>query len=333
MKPTPYLLIQAFSPFIPCNKKCKTVLQVFIFPSSVKNQEGETLKMKPLAECAPCILEWTFGRTASFLDENQKVELMNTLLGVLYAEFRADRNVALVAKKTLEAVQSRVLAARAVYDSIKKASNDAAKALLPEARRFIQKGKTPQECFERACHLASTGNVSPIAAPSGALEFSDAENLMAGRGPFPKVMGDVYEAAREKRKVLFLFDNTGEIGFDSLLIEQFKAMGASVTLVLKEAPFFEDATLQDAAYFGLDKLGDRVLSVKTLFIPGESDSALDDAFKESDLVIAKGTFNFECLYGETLGKPIIYMLKSKCGPISKKSGVDQGNFFVRLEDG
>jgi damage-control phosphatase, subfamily I len=289
--------------------------------------------MKPFAECALCILEWTFGRTATHLDESQRVELMNTLLGVLHDEFTVDRNLALIAKRTLEAVHSRVLAAASIYDEIKKASNDAVKALLPEARRFIQKGKTPQECFERACYLASTGNVSPIAAPSGALEFSDAENLMAGTGPSPILMGDVYEAARDKRRVLFLFDNAGEIGFDSLLIEQFKAMGAAVTLVLKEEPFFEDATLRDAAYFGLDKLSDRVLSVKILFIPGESGSALDDAFKESDLVIAKGTFNFECLYGENLEKPIIYILKSKCGPISKQSGVDQGIFFIRVEDG
>ena len=65
-------------------------------------------------------------------------------------------------------------------------------------------------------------------------------------------MGDVYEAARDKKRVLFLCDNAGEIGFDSLLIEQLKAMGADVTLVVKEEPFFEDATFRDAASFGLD---------------------------------------------------------------------------------
>ena len=124
--------------------------------------------------------------------------------------------------------------------------------------------------------------------------------------------------------------NAGEIGFDSLLIEQFKDMGAGVTLVVKKSPFFEDATIEDAVYFGLDRLTDRVLSVKTLYIPGKSDPVLEDAFKESDLVIAKGTFNFECLYGEDLGKPIIYMLKSKCGPIAEESGIDQGFFFVTV---
>lgn len=289
--------------------------------------------MKPYAECAPCILEWTFGRTATLLDENQRVELMRTLLGVLHDEFRVDQNLALIARKTLDAVHSRVLIAATMYDEIKKASNGSAEALLPEARRFVEGGKTQRERFERACCLASTGNVSPIAAPSGALEFSCAEDLIRGRGPLPRVMGDVYEAARNKRRVLFLCDNAGEIGFDSLLIEQLKAMGATVTLVLKEEPFFEDATIQDAAYFGLDTLSERVLSVKTVFIPDDSGAVLEDAFRESDLVIAKGTFNFECLYGEDVGKPVIYILKSKCGPISKKSGVDQDNYFVRLEDG
>ena len=289
--------------------------------------------MKPLAECATCILEWTFGRTASSLGKNESAELMRTLLSVLYNEFKVNQNLGLIAKRTLNAVNPQILAAAVFYDEIKKNSNQAVKALLPAARRFIQKGKTPRERFERACCLASTGNVSPIAAPCGALEFSDAENLMAGRDPLPIVMGDVYEAARDKRRVLFLFDNAGEIGFDSLLIEQLKAMGSAVTLVLKDEPFFEDATLRDAIHFGLDKPSDRMLSVKTLFIPGENTSALDDAYKESDLVIAKGTFNFESLYGEDLGKPVIYILKNKCGPLSRKSGVDQGNFFVRLENG
>lgn len=284
--------------------------------------------MKPSAQCAPCMLEWTFGRTQSGLNENEKVALMHTLLGVLYDEFRVNQNAGLIARKTLDAVDSSVLASKAVYDELKNNTNKAVKALLPEAGRFVKKGKTPSERFERACCLAAMGNVSPLAAPSGALEFSDVENLMAKRGPSPTVIGDVYESARNKQRVLFLCDNAGEIGFDSLLIEQFKGMGAEVTLVVKKSPFFEDATTDDAVYFSLDKLTDRVLSVKTLFIPGESDPVLEDAYKESDLVIAKGTFNFECLYGEDLGRPIIYMLKSKCGPISEASGVDQGSFFV-----
>ncbi len=290
--------------------------------------------MKPLAECAPCILEWTFGRTASSLEESERIESMRTLLGALYDEFKVNQNLGLTAKRLLDAVHPQILTAAVLYDEIKKNTNLAVKRLLPAARQFIQTGKTPKERFQRACCLASTGNVSPLAAPSGALEFSDATGLMAGTTPLPIITGDVYEAARNKTRVLFLCDNAGEIGFDSLLIEQLKTMGSTVTLVLKEAPFFEDATLQDAVYFGLDELSDRILNVKTLFIPGEeAPSVLENAFNESDLVIAKGTFNVESLYGETFGKPVIFLLKAKCGPLARKFGVDQGSFVVKLENG
>jgi uncharacterized protein with ATP-grasp and redox domains len=42
-------------------------------------------------------------------------------------------------------------------------------------------------------------------------------------------------------------DNAGEIGFDSLLIAKLKEMGPKVTLIVKEDPFFEDATMKGNA--------------------------------------------------------------------------------------
>lgn len=56
-----------------------------------------------------------------------------------------------------------------------------------------------------------------------------------------------------------------------------------------------------------------------------------DLFKESDLLIAKGTGNYEALKGEVEGKPIIYMLKIKCKPIALNIGVNIGSFVVKLE--
>ncbi|VBB46620.1 conserved hypothetical protein [uncultured Desulfatiglans sp.] len=286
--------------------------------------------MKPLADCALCTLEWIFGRTASSLDEPGRLELIQTLLGVFHQTFDARENLGFAARETLDAVTPQVVAAAGIYDKIKKESNEAVKALLPAARRFIAEGTTPKERFERACFLAATGNVSPLAAPSGGLTFTDAEALMAGRTEFPVLMGDVYEAVRGRQRILYLFDNAGEIGFDSLLIEQLEAIGAAVTLVLKEAPFFEDATLADAHFFGLEDLSERMLSVKTLLVPGRSTPELERAITECDLILAKGTFNIEATYEEGMGKPVIYMLKIKCGPLSQKLGVPQGRFVVAL---
>ena len=151
------------------------------------------------------------------------------------------------------------------------------------------------------------------------------------KGPLPIVIGDIYTAARDATHVLFLADNAGEIGFDALLIEELRKMGLTVTLVVKEDPFFEDATIKDAVHFGLDKVAEDILTTRGVFLPGEGTSSLYDAYGESDLVIAKGVFNFEALNDEVSGKPTIYMLKMKCGPISKKNNVGIGKFIVKLE--
>ena len=76
--------------------------------------------MKPLAECAPCFLEWIFGRVVSSLGENESAELMSTLLGVLHHEFKVNQNLGLIAKRTLDAVNPQILAAAVFYNEIKK---------------------------------------------------------------------------------------------------------------------------------------------------------------------------------------------------------------------
>ena len=283
-------------------------------------------------ECAPCILKWACERTATSANEEQRYELMRTILGVLSREHTASGNIGLIAIRVLDAVREFVMASSAYFNEIKVKANKAVEALLPASRTFINKGETPQERFERACCMASVGNVTPIGAPTGDLKFPDAENILRGEGSLPTVMGDVYGAAVNASQILYLADNAGEIGFDSLLIEALKAMGSRVTLVVKEDFLFEDVTISDAAYFRLDKLVDEILTVRDAFVPGESTSTLEDAYRQSDFVIAKGGFNFETLGGKVSGKPTIYILQAKCGPIAEMNNTDMGRFIVKFEN-
>ena len=288
--------------------------------------------MKPFIECAPCILKWTYERSSSSASEEQRHALMRTIMGVVSHEFLPSRNLGLICKRALDAVNEFVLAAEAHYNEIKMRTNHVAERLLPASREFIGKGKTPAERFRRACCLASAGNVSPISAPTGAFDFPEVENTLEGKGPQYLLIGDVYGAAQRAVHVLFLCDNAGEIGFDSLLIEELKTMGLKVTLVIKEDPFFEDATIRDARYFGLDRLADEILTTKYVFIPSETSPLLEETYKKSDLVISKGVFNFEALYGEDLEKPVIYILKIKCKSLSQENNVDVGDFIVKLKN-
>ena len=287
--------------------------------------------MKPFEECALCIVKWIYERVSFSAGEEQKYALMRTIMEVLSHEFISSGNVALISKRILDTLNEFVLATEVHYNKIKMRTNHVAKGLLPASNEFIRGGGASPECLKRACFLASAGNVSTIAAPTDTYEFPEVENIIMGRCSMPVLIGDVFGAVERANNVLFLVDNAGEIGFDSLLIEELKAMGLSVTLIVKEAPFFEDATIEDACYFGLDELVDNILTTRCVFIPGYSTPGLEKAYKQSDLVIAKGVFNFESLAGEDLEKPVIYLLKIKCRLISGMNKVEKGNAIVRFE--
>jgi uncharacterized protein with ATP-grasp and redox domains len=288
--------------------------------------------MKPFEECALCIVKWIYERVSSSAEEEQKYALMRTIMDVLSHEFIPSGNVALISKRILDILNDSVLAVEAHYRGIKTRTNHAAEELLPASREYISKGETDPERFKRACCLASAGNVSTIGAPTGAYDFLEVENIIMGRDSIPLLIGDVYGAAKRADHVLFLADNAGEIGFDSVLIEKLKSMGLKITLVVKEDPFFEDATIEDACYFGLDNLADNILTTRSVFVPGHSTPPLEEAYKKSDLVIAKGVFNFESLSGEDLEKPTIHMLKIKCDPLSQKNDVGVGDLIIKLEN-
>ena len=288
--------------------------------------------MKPFEECALCIVKWIYERLSVSADEEQKYEIMRTIMDVLSHEFMPSANVALISKKILGTLNEFVPATETHYSGIKTSTNHIAKGLLPASKEFIRKGGTSSERLKRACLLASAGNVSTVGAPKGAYEFSEIEEIIMDRTPVPLLMGDVFGAVERANHILFLVDNAGEIGFDSLLIEELKAMGLEITLVVKEDPFFEDATMEDACYFNLDNLADNILTTRSVFVPGNSTPPLEEAYRKSDLIIAKGVFNFESLADDNPLKPVIYLLKMKCRLLCEITEAEMGNAIVRLEN-
>lgn len=288
--------------------------------------------MKRDAECAPCLLRWVYERASVLAGKEKRLQLMRGILSVLSTEFYSVTNLGLLSNKVTDSIHEFMLASARHYEELKLNSNKVADGLLPAAREFINGGETPRERFDRACCLAAASNVAPIGAPSSAFEFHEVANIMRGRSSLPIVIGDVYKAAQGAADVLYIADNAGEIGFDSLLIAKLKEAGSKVSLIVKETPFFEDATIKDASFFALDNLADKILTVKGLFVPSKSTPPLADAFKQSDLVIAKGTGNYEALGGEIGAKATLYILRVKCKPLAVNIGASTGSLVVKLEE-
>ena len=288
--------------------------------------------MKPYTDCGPCILKWIYERLASSLSEAERFTVLRKVMSVLSRDLEPSVNLGALCNRCLETVEEFFPATAAGYQEFKVKSNQAASRLLDRARNFIEKGETQRERFARACGIASLGNVAPIGAPSAPFEFSHIEEIIRGRAPLPLMVGDVSEAVSRAHHVLYVADNAGEIGFDSLLISLLKESGLKVTLIVKEEPFFDDATMKDASYFGLDRMADAILSVNGIFVPEDAPPDLADAFAQSDLVISKGTGNCEALKIETVGKTTIFLLKSKCHPMAEQMAVDVGKFIVKIEN-
>jgi len=288
--------------------------------------------MRPHPECGLCMMKWVYERVGNSLSEQQQFSILKKLTAVFAKEADPSMNMGILCNRSVGAVHDFLLASSGSYEPLKRKSNEAAARLIEKAKKFIENSATPGERFVKACGLAAVSNVAPIGVPTAPFEFSLVEDIIQGKVPLPVPAGDIYGAASKARNVFYVADNAGEIGFDSLVISLLKKMGAKVTLAVKEGPFFDDATLEDARYFGLEQIADAVHAVRGgIFVPEEADGELALAFQKSDLVISKGTGNFEVFKGYGKGKRVLFLLKAKCGPVSKEAETPEGQFIVRLE--
>ena len=287
--------------------------------------------MKPQPECASCLLGWLNERIAVLGEEGAHSSTVNSLARMVSDRFGSTANVGSLANRTIRMAQGPIIELADHYEGIKKRNNRIASRLIPAAKNFIERGTSAREKFLRTCSLATLGNVAPLGPPDGGFEFQEVQDLIRDEGSTPDFSEEIYEAALAAESILYITDNAGEIGFDSLLIERLKKMGAKVTLVVKEEPFFEDATAKDAGFFSLDGLADDIISIGGFFVPDELSPPLRHAFKQSDLLVSKGTGNYEALQGEAKGKPTIHMLKVKCKPVARQTGGQMGTFLIGLE--
>jgi uncharacterized protein with ATP-grasp and redox domains len=207
------------------------------------------------------------------------------------------------------------------YKRNKILSNERALKLLPKAQRFVESGNNQQERFKKACLCAIVGNTMEFDIPGHVFTFSTlAKNLReAGKDLVIDDTERAYELANKASSVLFLADNAGEIVFDTVLVEQLKNMGLKVTYVVKGGPVLNDATLQDVAFSGMDKLADSVLTTGTDAVGLLKKEVSPDFLKvydSAELVFAKGMGYAETLTEYKLMKPHFLMFRTKCVPVA-----------------
>ena len=183
---------------------------------------------------------------------------------------------------------------------------------LEEISRRIQQAEDP---VYAALQFAVLGNYLDFSALVGEVSFEtlekmldDAREMDLDKDTYDRFCRDL----EQKKRLLYITDNAGEIVFDRLLAQQLQSRypHLEITFCVRGKPVSNDATREDAAVAGIPfpviDNGTAIGGTVLRFVGEELKQAMDAA----DVIIAKGMGNTESLYGS--GYPIYYAFLVKC---------------------
>jgi len=207
------------------------------------------------------------------------------------------------------------------YKRSKKQSNETAAKLLPSAKKFVESGNSQLERFKKACLCAIVGNTMEFDIPGHTFTCASLRKSFreGAKDLFVDNIDEAYDLAKKAHSILFLSDNAGEIVFDTLLVEQLKNMGLTVTYVVKGGPVLNDATLEDVDSSGMRQLADNVLTTgadAVGLLKKEVSPEFMKTYEAAELVFAKGMGYAETLTEFKLSKPHFLLFKTKCNPVA-----------------
>jgi len=285
--------------------------------------------LKVEAECAACLLarataEAYQGTTNPAL----RFRAVKEVIKLLNREFRPTTVPADIGTKRDRLIK-QLTDNDDPYKWSKKMSNEKAVKLLPYAKKIVEKGYTQQERFKKACLCAIVGNILEFDIPGHKFTFKTLTKSFreAAKDLVVDDIDRAYELAKKAKSVLYLADNAGEIVFDTLLVEELKNMGLKVTYVVKGGPVINDATLEDVAPSGMDKLADNIVTTGTDavgLLPKEVSQEFLKVYEAAELVFAKGMGYAETLTELKLTKPHLLLFRTKCNPVA--------NYFCAARD-
>ncbi|MCF7958981.1 MAG: ARMT1-like domain-containing protein [Phycisphaerae bacterium] len=282
--------------------------------------------MKTYFDCIPCYIRQALDAVRSVTDDQEiQGQVLQEVLD-LVAKMDMNATPPAVAQK-IHRIIKRLTKTADPYKQEKQHFNQFAMSLLPKYKKLIDSSENP---LEIALRLAIAGNIIDLGVQCS-LELSEAEKVIETTLTDDSLdlvaLDDFQQAVAGAKDILYLADNTGEIVFDKLLIEQIGP--EKITLVVRGVPIINDATLEDAKAVGLADL------VKTMDngddAPGTiletCSEAFRNRFKQADLVIAKGQGNYETL--SDVDKNMFFVLKAKCPVIAEHLGCQVGTLVLR----
>lgn len=202
----------------------------------------------------------------------------------------------------------------------KEFSNRFVMARLDQIRAKVEAAIDP---VYAGLQFAILGNYIDFSALYGEVSFEKLDELLTQAESMEldrEVYGKFCRDLETGKKLLYLTDNAGEIGFDRICAEQIakRYPNVQITFCVRGGPTLNDATREDAAAVGIPfpviDNGNLIAGTQLDILGAEAKQALQSA----DVVIAKGQANAETLLDS--GYNIYYAFLVKCIRFEERFG-------------
>jgi len=277
--------------------------------------------MKTYLDCLPCFMSQALRAARIATDDEKKIKKVLDEVGMMLKDIPLESTPPESGRMVYRKI-SEITGNSDPYKEIKSESTKKALSMYPSLKSRVEKSN---DRLLTAIRVAIAGNIIDFGANRDfdlrkeIEEVIDKDFAICDYGAFKECLDKAHE-------ILYIGDNAGECVFDRILIEEIKK---PVIYVVRDVPVINDATYEDAAQAGLDKIA-TILSSGT-DAPGTVLTTCSTEFKEvynnSRFVISKGQGNYEVLSNEK--RPIFFLLKVKCQVIARDIGVDEGDILLK----
>lgn len=193
--------------------------------------------------------------------------------------------------------------------------------VLERMEQIRQRVRQAEDPVLAGLQMAILGNYLDFSALQGQVSFTAFDDML-NKAQDLKLDGDIYRQLRQElaqgRRLLYLTDNAGEIGFDRIFAQELSRAYPRLEIIfcVRGGPTLNDATREDAAAVGLEF---PVIDNGNL-VPGTQLDQLGQEAREAlgraDVILAKGMANAETMMG--CGLNIYYAFLVKCQRFVKR---------------
>jgi len=277
-------------------------------------------------ECIPCIFNQLIDIVHfNELDDEQGMRIMHSAMDRMrdydLLKGSAPEITALIHKDIREQIANNDL-----YYQAKRDSNKLASSLIERVENLVSEYKDPLKGYVK---MAIAGNVMDYGARVRFDIEETVENILHSDFGVDHYQELAFDLKKERRTILYIGDNAGEIVFDKLFIQYLiEKYDHQITFLVKSEPILNDVLLEDAKEVGIDQVVPVMESGSTT--PGtlykEMKPEIKELYHSVDLVISKGQGNYETLPRDLT--KTYFLLKMKCSKIAEVMGINLGDLLV-----